>query len=119
MRLSILAGLAFLFASIAVHSEEGNAPTMPSFSDVDTNQDLYVDETEFQAFIETAREQAGFEGQAGRRPPMGFGGRRGGPFKMADADGDGVLNEQEYYDLLIRMEEMRERFRGRMQDRSE
>ena len=117
-RISLLC-LAIVLAPVAAHADDGDAPAPPSFSEVDSNNDLYVDAAELQAFMEHMREQAGRQGRDGRRPSMPHGARRGGPIEMADADGDGMLNEQEYYDLLIRMEEMRERFRERRRDRGE
>ena len=119
MRRSTLLCLAILLAPMAAHADDGDSPAVPSFADVDTNNDLYIEAAELRAFLQQMREQAGQEGREGRRPPFGRGGRPGSPMEMADVDGDGMLNEQEYYDFLIRIEEARERFRERTRDGSE
>ncbi len=114
-----LSCLAILLVPMAVHADDGGPPPPPSFSDIDTNNDLYIEASELRDFMERMREEAGRQGREGQRPPVPYGGPRGRPIELADADGDGMLNEQEFYDFVIRMEEMRERFRERMQDRNE
>ncbi len=98
--------MLFLCAALTalLFAKPGDAfdpPAPPSFSELDANADRYIDRDEFAAFADSVR-----------RPGAGFRGDRSGfdPMARADADGDGLLNEQEYAEFQRRMAEIRERF---------
>ena len=86
-------------ASASLAMAGGDRPAPPSFADIDANDDQLISQEELQSFMQSRRSEGG------RR-----GGPRGGrfnPFDIADADGDGYLNVEEF-------DAMREKMRERM-----
>lgn len=70
------------FADVDGADDDGDATTANAFADVDANQDDQIDETEFETLVE--REDVAGEAQ----------------FDAYDLDADGVLNEDEYNQML-------------------
>ena len=100
IRAAIIALVGVACTSLAL-AEGGFRPQPPSFADLDTNGDSLISREELQ--------------NARKGMPGGRGGERkvpeGGefdPIAMADADGDGYLNEDEF-------DALREKMRERMQ----
>lgn len=101
-----IAVLFWLFAAIAVAGDR-ELPAPPSFAEVDTNGDQYIDADELYSFMQQRlqQRQEQFKGDPERRP----GGGRFNPIERADTDGDGMLNETEYLQFIARMQELFER----------
>ena len=106
---SVIAGLFWLLAAIAVAGDR-ELPAPPSFAEVDTNGDQYVDADELSSFMQQRWEQRHehFKGD-GQRPERRPGGGRFNPIERADTDGDGMLNETEFLQFVARMQERFER----------
>ena len=104
-----VAGLFWLLAAIAVAGDR-ELPAPPSFAEVDTNGDQYVDADELSSFMQQRWEQRHehFKGDA-QRPERRPGGGRFNPIERADTDGDGMLNETEFLQFIARMQELFER----------
>ncbi len=104
-----VAGLFWLLAAIAVAGDR-ELPPPPSFAEVDTNGDQYVDADELSSFMQQRWEkrQEHFKGDA-QRPERRPGGGRFNPIERADTDGDGMLNETEFLQFITRIQERFER----------
>ena len=104
-----VAGLFWLFAAIAVAGDR-ELPAPPSFAEVDTNGDQYVDADELSAVLQQRWEKRHeqFKGGA-QRPERRPGGGRFNPIERADTDGDGMLNETEFLQFIARLQELFER----------
>lgn len=116
-RLLAIAVVGSLVCGGALADEPEEQPTLPTFSDIDANADMYIDKEEFSQFQAEMREKmrARFAG----RPPGGMmgGGKRGGDrFSDADTDGDGMLNEYEFAAMIEAMERKRDEIRQRWAD---
>ena len=104
-----IAGLFWLFAAIAVAGDR-ELPAPPSFAEVDTNGDQYIDADELSSFIRQRLQQRDehFKGDP-QRPERRPGGGRFNPIERADTDGDGMLDETEFLQFIARMQELFER----------
>lgn len=105
----------FILASACAMGEESTEfPEAPTFAALDLNSDLYIDKQEFEQYMDKMREEMNGRFGGGRRGGgKGPGGRRAQFYDDADADGDGLLNEYEFYSLIESMQEMRDKMRGR------
>lgn len=99
----LIAAIILIVAATAATAEGHERPhPQINFSDVDENDDALISRDELEAFMLQMRER---RSKARRLRPEGF-----SPVDIADEDGDGYLNEDEFATLKARMRErMRER----------
>ena len=102
-QLLVVAAAMMTLGQALADDEPKGRPAM-DFETIDTNEDMYIDQTEFDAFIETVREaaKARFRGDRG-----GPGKRMSQSYDEADADGDGMLNQEEFAAMKARFAERR------------
>ena len=112
MRPWAAAGSLWVLTTLAVAGDVGDTgepPTPPSFAEVDTNGDQYIDADEMLSFMQQRIEERRQQFKGDFHKPGGFGGRRFNPIEKADTDGDGMLNETEYLAFIAKMQERYER----------
>ncbi len=109
----LVATAAVMTFGQALADDEPRARPVLDFTAIDTNKDMYIDQTEFEAFVETIRQSTRAK----------FGGGRGGPgkrmfqsFDESDVDGDGMLNEEEFAGMKARFSERRGQREHRWRD---
>ena len=103
-----------LVSCFAIADENDRPDFQPEFSEIDTNDDLYISKEELEEHFVRIRSAVGrgFEGRRGNRMPGG--GRKDRMaqlFDDADSDGDGLLNEYEFEEMRASIQESRGRWR--------
>ncbi len=112
--LAAITAMTILASACAMGAESTEFPEAPTFEALDLNSDLYIDKQEFEQHMDKMREA--MSGRFGGWRPGGGkdpGERRAQFYDDADADGDGLLNEYEFYSLIASMQEMRDKMRRR------
>ena len=114
--LTYVAVTTLLVSSHAMATDPERPEHSPVFTEIDANNDLYIDKEEFEAFSAKMREAAKerFGGDKGARF-RGRGDRMAQLYAEADADGDSLLNEHEFYAMQALIAEKRERWKQKGQ----
>jgi hypothetical protein len=114
VRFDVFVMMLLVATGSAMANDDENRGMMPGFSDLDTNDDLYIDKDEFREFMENRRKEMGERFGGARQPPFkGRGDHFATFYDEADSDGDSLLNEYEYETLKERMADMRENWRNK------